>query len=144
MVGKGKGWLDELASQGRDVLCLWVSLGDCEIAVQTDKGRQAYQSANEELKGDLYVEQISVELVTRLHSRECRTDTLDNVASLGSAGLGLLVLEGKGPITSNGEDCHWFPWDRPGDVTRADQSLDSLDECAQAVAEKAPGRLSES
>ena len=63
-------------------------------------------SANDELRGDLYVEQSSAELITRLHSRVCRIATLDEVASLGSAGLGLLVLEGKGPITSTGEDRH--------------------------------------
>ena len=64
-----------------------------------------------------------LELITRLHRRVCRTASLDDVASLGSAGLGLHVLEGKGPITSTGEDGHRFPSDRPGDVTRAETGL---------------------
>ena len=75
------------------------------------------------LRGDLYIEQSSAELITRLHSRVCRIATLDEVASSGSAGLGLHGLEGKGPITSTGENVHRSPSDRPGDVTRAETGL---------------------
>ena len=80
-------------------------------------------SANDELRGDLYVEQSSAELITRFQARVCRIATLDEVASLGRAGLGLHGLEGKGPITSTGENVHRSPSDRPGDVTRAETGL---------------------
>ena len=56
----------------------------------------------------------------RLHSRVCRTSTLDKVTSLGSAGLGLHVLEGKAPINSTGEDGHRSLSDWPRHLTRAE------------------------
>ena len=91
--------------------------------MNASQGPRLSQPANDELRGDLYIEQSSAELITRVQARVCRIATLDEVASLGRAGLGLHGLEGKGPITSTGENVHRFPSDRPGDVARAETGL---------------------
>jgi hypothetical protein len=54
-------------------------------SANASQGPRLSQPTNVELRGDLYVEQSSAELITRLHNRVGRTSTLDEVASLGSA-----------------------------------------------------------
>ena len=69
------------------------------LKCEREPGTSVIPVCKQRAKGGPLREQGSVELITRFHRRVGRTATLDDIVSLGSARLGLHVLEGNDPAT---------------------------------------------